>query len=307
MELAGNGMLILLTGQNGQIGFELQRALMPLGEVVAPGRSMLDLADEGALRRLVRELRPDIIVNAAAYTAVDQAESDRAAAFAINAEVPRVLGEEAARLGALVLHFSTDYVFNGEQDKPYTERDAPDPRNVYGLAKLQGEQALAGACAHHLILRTSWVLGAHGSNFAKTVLGLARERTAFGVVADQYGAPTSAALVADISAHLLRQHWRERGIDFGTWHVAAGGTTTWYDYARFVLAEAQAAGIALKAGPDAVQAIGTGDYPTAARRPRNSRLDTTGFCTTFGLRLPPWEEGVRQVLKQIFESAQWSQ
>ena len=300
-------MKILLTGRNGQVGFELQRALMPLGEVVAPGRSTLDLANEGPLRALVRELRPDVIVNAAAYTAVDQAESDRAAALAINAGVPRILGEEAARLGALVLHFSTDYVFNGEQDEPYTERDAPDPRNVYGLGKWQGEQALARACGRHLILRTSWVLGAHGRNFARTVLGLARERAGFGVVADQYGAPTSAALLADISAHLLRQYRRDRGIEFGTWHVAAAGTTTWYDYARFVLAEAQAAGILLKAGPDAVQAIGTADYPTAARRPRSSRLDTTRFCTTFGLRLPPWEEGVRQVLEQIFESARWPQ
>ncbi len=182
----------------------------------------------------------------------------------------------------------------------------PDPLNVYGAGKLQGEQALAGSCARHLILRTSWVLGAYGSNFARTVLGLARERAAFGVVADQYGAPTSAALLADISAHLLRQYRRDRGIDFGTWHVAAAGTTTWYDYARFVLAEAQAAGIALKAGPDAVRAIGTADYPTAARRPRSSRLDTTRFRTTFGLRLPPWEEGVRQVLKQIFEGERWS-
>ena len=298
-------MKILLTGGNGQVGFELQRALMPLGEVTASDRASLDLADEAAVRALVRVLRPDVIVNAAAYTAVDRAESDAAAAFAVNAEAPRILGEEAARLGALVLHFSTDYVFGGEQERPYTALDAPAPCNVYGRSKWQGEQALAGACARHLVLRTGWVLGVHGGNFARTMLRLARERASFGVVADQYGAPTPAALLADISAHLLRQYRRDRTIGFGTWHVAAAGTASWYDYARFVLAEARAAGLALQAGPDAVQAIATEDYPTAARRPRNSRLDTTRFRTTFGLRLPPWKEGVRQVLKQIFESEPW--
>lgn len=298
-------MKILLTGGNGQVGFELRRALMPLGEVTAPDRASLDLADEAAVRALVRVLRPDVIVNAAAYTAVDRAESDAAAAFAVNAAAPRILGEEAARLGALVLHFSTDYVFGGEQERPYTELDAPAPCNVYGRSKWQGEQALAGACARHLVLRTGWVLGVHGGNFARTMLRLARERASFGVVADQYGAPTPAALLADISAHLLRQYRHDRTIGFGTWHVAAAGTASWYDYARFVLAEARAAGLALQAGPDAVRAIATEDYPTPARRPRNSRLDTARFRTTFGLRLPPWEEGVRHVLKQIFESEPW--
>ena len=295
-------MKILLTGKNGQVGHELQRALAPLGALVAPERNELDLADTEALRRLVRALRPDVIVNAAACTAVDKAESDRAAAFGVNAEAPRILGEEAARLDALVLHFSTDYVFSGAQDQPYTERDLPQPGNVYGLSKLQGERALAGACARHLILRTSWVLGAHGSNFAKTVLRLARERVAFAIVADQYGAPTSAALLADICADLLRHYRQAPAMAFGTYHVAAAGSTTWYDYARFVLRAAEAAGQSLKAGPDAIRAIGTDAYPTPARRPRNSRLDTTLFRSTFGLRLPPWEEGVMQVLQQIFES-----
>ena len=295
-------MKILLTGKDGQIGFELQRALAPLGTVVASGRAGCDLAQEAALRALVREVRPDVIVNAAAYTAVDQAESEQALAFAVNAAAPRILGEEAARLGALVLHFSTDYVFSGEQDRPYTERDTPCPRNVYGLSKYQGELALAAACPRHLILRTSWVLGAHGRNFARTVLRLAAERDTFGVVADQYGAPTSAALLADLCAHLLRQHGRSGDLVFGTYHVAAGGTTTWHDYARFVLGWARAAGMTLAAGPDAVRPLATRDYPTPARRPRNSRLDTSLFCTTFGLRLPPWEEGVGLVLQQIFES-----
>ncbi|MEN3277047.1 MAG: dTDP-4-dehydrorhamnose reductase [Massilia sp.] len=298
-------MKILLTGGSGQVGFELRRALAPLGEVVAPGRAACDLADEAALRALVRSVRPDAIVNAAAYTAVDRAESEQAAAFAVNAAAPRILGEEAARLGALVLHFSTDYVFSGEKDGAYTERDLPDPRNVYGRSKYEGERGLAGACARHLILRTSWVLGAHGRNFARTVLRLAAGRDSLEVVADQYGAPTSAALLADLCAHLLRQYRQEPGLPFGTYHVAAGGTTTWCDYARFVLAQAQAAGRPLKAGADSVRAIDSAAYPAPAPRPRNSRLDTSLFCATFGLRLPPWEEGVGHVVQQILEGERW--
>lgn len=300
-------MKILLTGKDGQVGFELQRALAPLGSVVASGRGACDLADEAALRALLREVRPDVIVNAAAYTAVDQAESDQATAFAINARAPAILGEEAARANALVLHFSTDYVFNGEQERPYTERDMPDPRNVYGLSKYQGELALAASCPRHLILRTSWVLGAHGRNFARTVLRLGTERDSFGVVADQCGAPTSAALLADLCAHLIRQYGQGPDFPFGTYHVAAGGTATWHDYARFVLGEARAAGKPLKTGVDGVQALETRAYPTPAKRPRSSRLDTTLFCTTFALRLPPWEEGVRHVLQQILESEPCSQ
>ena len=295
-------MKILLTGKDGQVGFELQRALSPLGTLVATGRAECDLADEAAVRALVREVCPDAIVNAAAYTAVDKAESDRAAAFAVNAEAPRFLGEEAARLGALVLHFSTDYVFSGEQGKPYTERDLPDPRNVYGLSKHEGELALAAACPRHLILRTSWVLGAHGPNFAKTMLRLARERDAFGVVADQHGAPTPAALLAVLCADLLRRHGRGIGLACGTYHVAATGSTTWYDYARFVLGEAAAAGVALKASAASILPLDTESYPTPAQRPRDARLDTSHFCATFGLRLPPWQEGVRQVMRQILEN-----
>lgn len=298
-------MKILLTGKDGQVGFELQRALAPLATVTAVGRAACDLANEAALRALVREVRPDVIVNAAAYTAVDKAESDQAAAFAVNTAAPRVLGEEAARAGALVLHFSTDYVFSGEQDRPYTERDMPDPCNVYGLSKYKGELALRDSCARHLILRTSWVLGAHGRNFARTVLRLGKERDAFGVVADQYGAPTSASLLADLCAHLLRQYGQRQDLPFGTYHVAAGGTTTWYDYARFVLGEARATDKPLRAGPDAVRPLETQAYPTPAKRPRSSRLDTSLFCTTFGLRLPPWEEGVQHVLQQILESDSW--
>lgn len=296
-------MKILLTGKDGQLGFELARALAPLGELVAVGRADCDLADADALRALVRAAAPDVIVNPAAYTAVDRAESEPEAAFAINARAPGVLGEEAARLGALVVHYSTDYVFGGSGQAPWTEDDSPAPQNVYGSSKLAGERALAEACARHLILRTSWVLGAHGGNFAKTMLRLATVRDRLEVVDDQVGAPTSAALLADLTAHLVRQYGREGREAFpcGTYHVTASGETSWYDVARFVLEAAQAAGWPLRAGPVDVLPVKTAAHPTAARRPANSRLDTSRFRRTFGLRLPPWQDGVRHVLRQILQ------
>lgn len=295
-------MKILVTGKNGQVGFELQRALAPLGEIVAVDHAECDLADAAAVRELVRRIAPGVIVNPAAYTAVDKAESDHATAFAVNGQAPGVLGEEAARLGALVVHYSTDYVFNGSKQGAYVETDQPDPRSVYGSTKLAGERALAAAHARHLILRTSWVVGAHGGNFAKTMLRLAAERDQLSVVADQFGAPTSAALLADLTAQLIRQYQREGAAAFpyGTFHVSASGETNWCEYARFVIGEALAAGKVLKAGPDAVMPLATPQYPTPARRPANSRLDTSLFRSTFGLRLPPWQEGVRHVLQQIF-------
>lgn len=295
-------MKILVTGKNGQVGFELCRALSVLGEVVAIDQADCDLGDADAIRALVRRVAPDVIVNPAAYTAVDKAEADADTAFAVNARAPGILGEEAARLGALVVHYSTDYVFDGAKEGSYTEDDRPDPQSVYGSTKYAGELALAAANPRHLVLRTSWVVGAHGGNFAKTMLRLAGEREQLSVVADQFGAPTSAALLADLTAHLVRQHVREGadGFPYGTYHVTAAGDTSWCDYARFVLAEAQAAGKPLKAGPDAVAPLSTAQYPTPARRPANSRLDTGRFRDTFGLRLPSWQEGVRQVLQQIF-------
>ncbi|MFC5547926.1 dTDP-4-dehydrorhamnose reductase [Massilia aerilata] len=296
-------MKILLTGKDGQLGFELARALAPLGEVLAVGRANCDLADADALRALVRSYAPDVIVNPAAYTAVDRAESDRDTAFAVNARAPGVLGEEAARLGALVVHYSTDYVFDGSGQAPYTEADSPAPQNVYGRSKHAGELALAEACPRHLIMRTSWVLGAQGGNFAKTMLRLAAERGQLRVVDDQCGAPTSAGLLADLTAHLVRQHAREGGqaFPYGIYHVAASGETSWYDYARFVLGAAREAGMPLRAGPEDVLPVHTAAYPTAAKRPANSRLDTGRFRHAFGLRLPPWQDGVRQVLQQIIQ------
>ena len=294
-------MKILLTGKNGQLGFELQRALAPLGDVVAVGTQDCNLADADALRDLVRRVAPDVIVNPAAYTAVDKAESDEATARAVNAIAPAILGEEGAKLGALVIHYSTDYVFDGTKQGAYSESDTPAPQSVYGRTKLEGEQGLAAANPRHLILRTSWVVGAHGGNFAKTMLRLAGERDKLTVVADQFGAPTPAALLADLSAHLVREHLRTGGAGFpyGTYHVASGGETSWHGYAQFVIGEALAAGKSLKATVDAVAPVSTEQYPTPAKRPFNSRLDTTRFRTPFGLRLPPWQEGVRHVLRQI--------
>jgi dTDP-4-dehydrorhamnose reductase len=299
-------MKILLTGKDGQVGFELVRALAPLGEVVAVGRADCDLGEAGALRALVRHVAPDLIVNSAAYTAVDKAESERDLVFAVNALAPSILGEEAQRLGAPVVHYSTDYVFDGAGQAPWTEADTPAPQSVYGTSKLAGERALADACPRHLILRTSWVLGVHGGNFAKTMLRLAAERDQLTVVVDQFGAPTAASLLADLTAHLVRQYAREgaNAFPYGTYHVAAAGETSWYDYARFVLAAAQRAGMLLQAGPADVLPVHTAAYPTAARRPANSRLDTSLFRHTFGLRLPPWQDGVHEVLRHLLRREQ---
>lgn len=293
---------ILLTGKNGQLGSELQRSLASLGELVAVDMAECDMSDPEAIRRVVRDVRPRLIVNPGAYTAVDKAETEIDLAMAVNAAAPRILGEEAARIGAWIVHYSTDYVFDGKSERPYVETDAVNPLNVYGRSKLAGEQGLQAACAQHLILRTSWVVGPHGNNFAKTMLRLAAERDSLKVVADQVGTPTSAILLADLTAQLVRQ-WHmegERNFPFGLYHVTAAGETTWCDYARFVIAEAQTAGRPLRMGPEGVQPITTAEYPVAAARPANSRLNTEKFRTTFGLPLPHWEDGVCQVLRQVF-------
>jgi dTDP-4-dehydrorhamnose reductase len=249
----------------------------------------------------VRRVAPDVIVNPAAWTAVDLAESEAAAASAVNARAPGVLGEEGARLGALVVHYSTDYVFDGRKDGPYTEADSPNPLGVYGRTKLAGERALAETNPRHLILRSSWIVGAHGANFARTMLRLAADRDRLSVVADQVGAPTSAALLADLTVHMVRQYQREGAADFpyGIYHAAASGETSWYEYARFILTEARAAGKPLRAGPEAVVPVSSAAYPTAAQRPANSRLATERLRNTFGLCLPSWQDGVRQVLARI--------
>lgn len=296
-------MKILLTGKNGQVGFELGRALAPLGEICAVDQEDGDFTKEASVRELVRRVQPDVVVNPAAYTAVDRAESEPDVAHAVNAMAPRVIGEEADKLGALVIHYSTDYVFDGGKRGFYTEEDETRPQNVYGQSKREGELTLQGATTRHLILRTSWVVGAHGVNFAKTILRLAAERDRLKVVADQWGAPTSAALLADVTAHLIRE-WRHKGdgqFPYGLYHLVAGGETNWCDYARFVVAEAVAAGQSLTLSPDTIEAIPSSDYPTAAKRPANSRLDTGKFRETFDLTLPDWRDGVRHVLRQLWD------
>ena len=294
-------MKFLLTGKNGQVGFELQRALAPLGEVVAVDRSACDLADPDAIRALIAGLRPDVIVNPAAYTAVDRAESDETAAHAINAIAPGVIGEAARAIGAVVVHYSTDYVFDGTGEGAYRESDTPNPQSVYGRTKLAGEQALQASGADHLIFRTSWVFGAHGGNFAKTMLRLASERDVLKVVADQYGAPTPAALLADATAQVLGRLQREgrNGFPFGLYHLVADGVTTWHAYAQAVVSAAAAAGKPLKIAAADIEAIPTSAYPVPAPRPANSRLNTDQFRQAFGLRLPPWEEGLAHVLQQL--------
>jgi len=304
-------MKILLTGKNGQVGFELQRALAPLGEIIAVDQADCDLSKPEAIRTLVREVKPDIIVNPAAHTAVDKAEAEPALAHAINGVAPGIFGEEAAKLGALVVHYSTDYVFEGSKVGLYTEDDIPDPRSVYGQTKLAGEQALAASGARYLTFRTSWVFGAHGVNFAKTVLRLAAERQTLKIVADQFGAPTSAALIADITAQVLGQYLRrpanpEKGIPsghadfpYGLYHLVASGKTSWHEYAQAVVELAQAANKPLKLGSDDVQAITTAEYPLPAPRPANSCLDTTRLRDTFGLCLPDWRHGVQHVMNQL--------
>lgn len=294
-------MKILLTGKNGQVGFELQRALALLGDVRAVDVAECDLADENAIRQLVQTFKPDLIVNPAAYTAVDKAESEPILATAINARAPAIFGEEAAKIGAWVIHYSTDYVFDGTKQGQYTEGDTTNPQSVYGKTKRDGELALQQSGAKYLILRTSWVVGAHGANFAKTMLRLAAERDSLNIVADQFGAPTSAALLADVTAHLVRQCHREGKQDFpfGTYHLVAGGETNWCDYARFVVEEAIKTGKTLKASPATINPITTAEYPLPASRPANSRLDTSLFGNTFGLRLPHWEDSVRHILQQI--------
>ncbi|TFY99920.1 dTDP-4-dehydrorhamnose reductase [Ramlibacter rhizophilus] len=295
-------MKILLLGKDGQLGWELQRALAPLGELIAPGRSGAagacgDLSRPEELAATVAALQPQVIVNAAAFTAVDRAEQETALARQVNALAPQRLAQAAQALGAWMVHFSTDYVFDGSGDLPWREDDAPAPLNAYGQTKLEGERAVRQACARHLVLRTSWVYGARGGNFAKTMVRLASQREALQVVDDQVGAPTGAELVADITAHALRHALRAPQVA-GTYHLAAAGATSWHGYATHVLRRAAALGRTLKVAPDAVRPIASADYPTPARRPLNSRLDTRRLADTFGLHLPPWQQGVDRMLDE---------
>ncbi len=295
-------MKILLLGKNGQVGWELQRALAPLGTLVAcdfdtPAPLAADFSRPESLAALVQAVQPDVIVNAAAHTAVDKAESEPDLALALNATAPAVLAREAAARGAWLLHYSTDYVFDGSGSSPRDEAAPTGPLSVYGRTKLAGEQAIAASGCRHLILRTSWVYAARGGNFAKTMLKLAAERDALNVIADQVGAPTSAELLADVSAHALRQARAQPALG-GLYHCVAAGHTSWHAYAQLVIEYARAAGVPLQVAADAVRPIATSAYPTPAQRPLNSRLDTSRLRSAFSLHLPDWETGVRRMLAE---------
>lgn len=295
-------MNILLLGKSGQVGWELQRSLAVLGRVTALDHDSSehcgDFANPEGVRETVRALRPDVIVNAAAHTAVDKAESEPEIARLLNATTPGVLAEEAARLGAWLVHYSTDYVFDGSGTRPWVETDAPAPLSVYGATKLEGEQHIQQTGCRHLILRTSWVYAARGGNFAKTMLRLSGERERLTVIDDQWGAPTGADLLADVTAHAIR-HLQSRPGDGGLYHCVAGGETTWHSYAKYVLEHARQAQPAIELKANEVVPVPTSAFPTPARRPHNSRLDTTRLQATFGLTLPHWKAGVERMLTEI--------
>ncbi|RZL66203.1 MAG: dTDP-4-dehydrorhamnose reductase [Variovorax sp.] len=305
-------MRILLLGKNGQVGWELQRSLAPLGEVIALDRAEThpiygelsgDLSNLDALAATVRAVRPDVIVNAAAHTAVDRAESEPDLARTLNALAPGVLADEAQKLGAWLVHYSTDYVFDGSGDQPWRETDAPAPLSVYGRTKLEGEQRIQASGAKHLIFRTSWVYGARGGNFAKTMLRLAQERDRLTVIDDQFGAPTGAELLADITAQVTAQaisRMNQTASETlqGIYHLAAGGETTWNGYARHVVAEALRLKPDLSIKAQEIAAVPTSAFPTPAVRPHNSRLDTQKLQSAFGLVLPPWQQGVNRMLAE---------
>ena len=293
---------LLVTGSNGQIGFELRRSLAPLGDVIALDRATCDLAQPDTLRKVVREYRPDVIVNPAAYTAVDRAETDAEMAFAVNGTAVGALADEARALGSLLVHYSTDYVFDGTKDGAYVETDPVNPQSVYGKSKLAGEEAIAASGATALVMRTCWVAGAHGGNFAKTMLKLGRERDSLRVIADQFGAPTTAALIADVTAQIVARAWLtgdRAAFPSGMYHLAAAGETTWHGYATAVLRYAKALGVELKVDPDRIEAIPATAYPLPAPRPANSRMNTGKLVDTFGVHLPDWQQGIHFLLDQI--------
>jgi dTDP-4-dehydrorhamnose reductase len=295
-------MKLLLLGKNGQVGWELQRALAPLGELHALGRAGSkglcgDLSDLAGLAQTIQSLQPDVIVNAAAYTAVDKAEADQFQAYRLNAEALSVLAQEAKSIGALIVHYSTDYVFDGGGNHCWLETDATGPLNVYGQSKLAGERAIVESDCRHLIFRTSWVYAARGANFAKTMLRLAGERERLTVIDDQFGAPTSAELIADVTAHAVRSAQSNPAL-LGIYHLVASGEVNWHEYARFVIEFARRAGVSIKVAEDEICAVPTSEFITPARRPLNSRLSTEKLKSTFNLILPHWQLGVERMLQE---------
>jgi dTDP-4-dehydrorhamnose reductase len=292
-------MKILLTGSNGQVGFELQKKLSVLGEVIATDRDELDLADPEAIKKFIDQTKPDIIINPAAYTAVDKAESEHDLAYQINVKAPEILVVKAAELGIPLVHFSTDYVFDGLKKGAYLETDPTNPQSVYGKTKCEGEEKIR-THKKHIILRTSWVFGVHGNNFLKTMLRLMQEKESLDIVSDQWGSPASASMLADVTFNIVDAIFKNKIFDdYGTYHLTNEGVTNWYEYATLIANEAVHLGLKVKCDPSHIHSIPTSQYPTAASRPLNSRLNTDKLKKTFMLELPQWESEVKKVLREI--------
>jgi dTDP-4-dehydrorhamnose reductase len=292
-------MKILLTGKDGQVGFALHKKLAPLGEVIATNRHELDLGNPDAIKTFIDKAKPNIIINPAAYTQVDKAESEKSLAHQINAIAPKVLAEKASELHIPIIHYSTDYVFDGLKHKPYIETDQANPQSVYGQTKWEGEDAIRHH-KKHIILRTSWVFSSHGQNFLKTILKLAQEKSSLNVVSDQMGTPTSSDLLANVTYNVVKTILKNTNFkDFGTYHVTSMGETDWFHYACFIVDEAMHLGLKTTMTSKDIKPISSDLYPTLAKRPTNSRLDTSKIKKTFMLELPHWEEEVKKVLKEI--------
>jgi dTDP-4-dehydrorhamnose reductase len=297
---------ILITGKNGQVGWELQRSLASFGQVIAIDSDEMDLADADAMRRTMRDVRPDFIINPAAYTAVDKAEGDPELAMAVNGIAPGILAEEAKRLNAILVHYSTDYVFDGNKPAPYTEDDAPNPQSVYGRTKLAGEQAVSASGCKYLILRTSWVYGVHGGNFVKTMLRLAKERSELRIVSDQFGAPTWARDLAQATETSL-SNWQQRNWDSdlsGLYHLTDAGRTNWHQYAKEIVRLARKYDAALATKQLDIRAITTQEYPVPAKRPANSVLANGKIFNAFGIALPAWQDSLAECVRLLYEQPQ---
>ena len=292
-------MKILLTGSNGQVGFELKNKLRALGEVIATDREELDLTNIDAIRTFIDHTRPDIIINPAAYTAVDKAESETEIAYQINTLAPEVLASMAREFDIPLIHFSTDYVFDGLKNEPYVETDLTNPQSIYGKTKNDGEEKIR-THIKHIILRTSWVFGSHGNNFLKTILRLITDKESLNIVGDQWGSPASSSMLSDVTFKIVDTILKNKNFnDYGTYHVTNNGETNWHAYASLIASELIKLNIKVKCTPDKIHAILTSEYPTAAKRPLNSRLNTEKLKKTFMLELPHWESEVKRVLKEI--------
>ena len=292
-------MKILLTGSNGQVGFELNKKLSTLGDVIATDREELDLTNLNAIKNFINQTKPDIIINPAAYTAVDKAESEPELAYQINTLAPEVLADKAAELDIPLIHFSTDYVFDGLKKEAYVETDKTNPQSVYGKTKCEGEEKIR-THEKHIILRTSWVFGVHGNNFLKTILRLIQEKDSLNIVGDQWGSPASASMLADVTFKIVDTILKNKNFNgYGTYHVTSDGETNWFDYASLIASELIKLNANIKCGPNQIHSILTSEYPTAAKRPLNSRLNCDKLKKTFMLELPHWKLEVKKVLKEI--------